>query len=262
MQTLRSRLLSLLAILALLTNACQIAPTPVPPTPTPTPTPTPVPTATLTPTATPTATPRPTATATATPTPLPLVNPIDDYPLTIGSYWVYSNTTYTSENDQGPVLSSTFRITRTVFSTKMDGINFVATIGTDFVLRSSDPAGPTIPDGPETYGGLITFNPISVTLRLQEKNPFTYDSAYLNYTERDHSCTELDYAFGCTNVFDSQTITTTAGVFTHCYAIAQPDHAGPFVTEFCSGIGIVGSWYDHNGSPYGYRSELVAYHIQ
>ena len=55
---------------------------------------------------------------------------------------------------------------------------------------------------------------------------------------------------------------TPTGDFENCFEILTSYVSGGTVSWFCLGVGLVSAEYDHQGTPYGYRTVLIDYSLQ
>lgn len=99
--------------------------------------------------------------------------------------------------------------------------------------------------------------------RLEYVFPFAAETCWLvdNADRQQIPNPELGSS-GCRSAEGSHPITVRAGNFNGCTTLTTPYNSGPLLDEFCPGVGIVSRKYDHLGTPYGYRWELVGYLIQ
>ncbi len=220
------------------------------------------PTATVVPA---TQTPQPTATAlpTATETPRPAINPLPEFPLTMGSTWVYSHTEYNVG-----VQTTDCCITLTVVSNQMVWDYFVAEIEQDQAFASEWP--PFLPGvGKANFWYAISPSG-EVYFLTRLVNVDFIPSAYLmyrfpldqkGYWYHSAQDRQADSGFNYTFAEGPQEFTTPAGVMDRCYWVATPYNSGGVQEWVCEGVGFVENKYDHNGTPYGYETVLLSYEI-
>jgi hypothetical protein len=255
--------------------------------PTNTATSTPFPTLTLT--SSPTGTPLPTNTATLatmpiptlTPTSTPTTNsPLPDFPLNLGNTWVYSATHYdTYETER---ITATYIITETVVDTQLHEPYFVANIVRDkkVVTLSDNLVGK---DWEQHYlgggDGSISFWYVISGTQVYEQREldwseietseailqyiFPLSSSVLWYPDpwQRKEFPNLEVTSGLRRADGPIEIKVPAGTFRDCFEVITMYNSGATFSTFCAGIGVVGSHYDHVGTPFGFRTILIDYSL-
>lgn len=197
----------------------------------------------------------------ATPATISEMNPINDFPLTIGSYWKYSYMEYREDQKESGFVSVT------VMDNQRIGSFFLAQLK---VEQSFAPQ--MVPIG--LGGGANEFWYV-----IDERGHVYYlsDLPNVDMIERstlayvfplgDPDCwfrsADLWNAFdeNCTFSEGPQEYETPAGRFSDCFWIVTPYLSGNVQDWICNGIGYVGAKYDHYGSPFGYETTLLEYKI-
>lgn len=225
----------------------------------------------------PTATTRPSI-PTLTPFPTPIATPIalSEFPLGVGSTWVYSSTEYDVPLSLDPItLTWTCLITKTVANSESRPPYFAAR-----VIQSTsaiDGDGPCRAlDMPDHYGYVARGNYVYYNRNL--------DAFFLAPSEVEESSL-LKYIFPLAlverwfpsyqlrnNVFgddlDALTsagpmdVSVPAGDFQGCYKIIDAYKQGYCIEYVCPGVGIVMKDCNHGGpTPDGYTAALVEYEV-
>jgi hypothetical protein len=200
--------------------------------------------------------------APSTPAPLSVINPINDFPLTIGSYWVYSHTEYSED-----YASTNCCITIVVVDNQMQGPYFLAKLKRDlsFVPQWA-PFG--LNDGPGEFwyaldgrGHVYYLADMAEIDKIEDATlafVFPLESTECWFRSPDDWNALGDH---CTFFAGPQTHATPAGVFEDCYGSVTPYLSGNTYEIVCKGIGYVAAQYDHWGSPFGYETTLLEYRI-
>ena len=208
---------------------------------------------------------RPTATAlpTATKTPRPAVNPVPEFPLTIGSTWVYSHTEY----NEG-VQNTDCCITLTVVANQMVGDYFVAEIEQN---QSFSPHWAPFLEGSGIGRFWYAVSQMGDVFILPEMVPasqigdgylayhFPLDAGghWYQYAEDR----KTDSGFNATFSDGPQGFKSPAGDLEDCFWVVTQYNSGGTQEWVCYGVGFVANEYDHQGTPFGYDTALLKYEI-
>ena len=194
------------------------------------------------------------------PTLIPAVNPLNDFPLTTGSYWIYKHMEYWEDQEE----SGSIKVT--VVDNQMKGSYFVAKLKVEQMFTAQwAPIG--LGDGTNEFWYAIDERGHVYSLpHLPDDDIQDSILAYvfpLGVTDCWFRSADLWNAFGenCTFSEGPQVYETPAGVFGNCFWIVTPYLSGNIQDWVCNGIGYVGAKYDHNGSPFGYETTLLEYRI-
>jgi hypothetical protein len=217
----------------------------------------PSPTTSVTPVPSPRPSPLPTATSTSAP--IPAINPHPEFPLTVGTYWVFTLSSYT-ENDTYDYCC----FTMTVVDNQMQPPFFLAKIEAERALISGTPSPDfksatryfwyAINEAGEVYvlldpPDIASIKPTNVAYLL----PFTNGQCWGNDPNQPNGyCTWPDGPY---------TRQTPAGLFANCYDLITSYADGPTQEWFCYNLGPAGDEYNHNGTKYGDSSTLLKFHI-
>lgn len=247
--------------IGIVASACVIS-RPAPESAEPITLPTARPTATKVP-ATRTAQPTATALPTATETARPAVNPIPAFPLTIGSTWVYSHTEY----NEG-IQNADCCITLTVISNQMVGDFFVAEIEQD---QPFSPHWAPFLQGKgighfwyavSQAGNIFVLPDLLPEDQIAEaylayRFPLDASGHWYHYAEDR----KADSGFNATFSDGPQSYRSPAGDLQQCYWVVTQYNSGGTQEWVCDGIGFVANQYDHQGTPFGYATDLLEYSI-
>jgi hypothetical protein len=197
----------------------------------------------------PTATPPNAPTATLAPYNAP-------FPLNVGATWIYEYTSYFEET------SVTWRVTEVITQAGPgeNGVYIAEMQRTSRLLAGqlNDRLIFNLPDGKYKYvfdGNHLYLQPASLPLLdLQNSTP------YLSFPIAGMACSEADIL--CRKVLSGpEAYTSLAGQFANCYQLVTPSNSGTEIQVFCENMGFVSGKYDHLGSPFGYRLELIGYSV-
>jgi hypothetical protein len=194
---------------------------------------------------------------TAPPTAVPTVSPLPDFPLTVGSYWVYSHDEYDPYHE-----SSDCCITIMVVHSRTEGpyrltqlrreMNFAPGFGprwldpgdSEFFWYATDELG-------RVYY-LTSPDPTGASTELAYLFPINTDECLLAAVQEVQT---LD----CIFAVGPLSYETAAGSFETCYWIVTPYLSGSVYEMLCDGVGFIAEKYDHVGAPFGYETTLVDY---
>jgi hypothetical protein len=193
------------------------------------------------------------------PTAVPTVSPLPDFPLTVGSYWIYSHDEYDPYHE-----SADCCITITVVHSRTERpyrltqlrreMNFAPRLGprwlgpgdSEFFWYATDELGrvyylPSLaPSGAIANAELAYLFPI-------------------NTDECLFAAVQGVQTLDCTFAVGPLSYETAAGSFETCYWIVTPYLSGSVHEMLCDGVGFVAEKYDHVGCPRGYETTLVDY---
>lgn len=196
---------------------------------------------------------------------IPIANPISEFPLTVGSYWVYSGSWY--EEEQKTVWCC---VTVTVVKNEMQPSFFLAKLKVERTLASGI-LPPNVKEQTWSYW-LVINDKAEVFILTDPPRLSKLDNASLAYVfplGKGQPCWYSDPVARANNSGDHCTWSegpiekdTPAGIFQDCYWIVTPFLSGGAQEWFCYGVGPIGNKYDHIGSKFGDESYLIEYHIQ
>jgi hypothetical protein len=212
---------------------------------------------------------------------LPPIDPLAEFPLELGSTWVYSATHYdTFETDR---ITATYRITETVIETQTEPPLSAAKIErtTTLLTTSANLSGI---DWQEFYlagpGSVISFWYIGHENRLYRQDALDWaavraDAASLEYIfplttgERWYpdpnqraNVPNFQIGPGTRTVNGPLAVHVPAGDFENCYELRTFYNGGSPVSWVCPGLGVVESRFDHAGTPFGNHQVLLSHTIQ
>lgn len=233
----------------------------------------------------------------AAPTPTPAATlippqcPLADLPLNLGNTWIYSSTQYDCIGDCGSdnpqIVTGTFVVTATVVDTRFQAPYFAAEMAWESkaITLSDSLEGEDLGhlfhlhDGePWSYWYIVSDTNVYERwhgLDLASFRPYTETLAFvfpLEKTEHwyrypDDRAKYPDYKepFTRTDIWPSSVIigSRELSLFNQhlddCFMLYTYWVNGPEIEYFCPGIGIVGGFYDHMGTPFGHRTRLIDY---
>jgi hypothetical protein len=229
-----------------------------------------------------------TAAPTPTATPISAQNPLADFPLNLGNTWVYSSTQYDCindcESDSPQIVTGTFVVTATVVDTRFQDPYFAARMvweskaitlsksleGEDwdylFHLNGGEPWSYwyVISDTHvyEQWRGLdlAEFEPSEGTLKYIF--PLGSVQQWYQSPEDRVAYPNLEWPITRTDIAGRIELTIAGEDFDNCVALLTYWVNGPEFEYLCPGIGIAGGFYDHRGTPFGYKNRLMYYSFQ
>ncbi len=197
-----------------------------------------------------------------------------DFPLTKGTTWVYSYEEYEPDpNTPTHTTTATFLITNTVTATQWVRSYFIAHVQHQENLIKADPGwGETGPRRAGEFWYVVDGQRVYESLQALDLAKFQPDYLPLVFdfplTPGKRWCPQtilmgqkvLDCAYsGEISVGSPTSYNSEAGTFAQCYQLTQNFTSGPIIQWFCSGIGIVAEKYDHAGTRFGFRNNLLRY---
>jgi hypothetical protein len=211
------------------------------------------------------------------PTSIGLNNPVQsEFTLAKGTSWTYSDSEYQpAPSDPTQVITAQYQLTETV--TEISSVNglFIA-----HVQREQKPIQvpvdwmPSPPPGEFWYviKGQQVFKsnaPVNLaiadtdTLQLAFDFPLSVNQSWcpVRVDLKDPSRTPItncDNA-GKQTVLKQSAYQVPAGKFDNCFQIDQASNGGDVVQWFCRDIGVVEVKFDHSGSRFGFKQELIGY---
>lgn len=218
-----------------------------------------------------------------TPTPPAIIYTTQDilreFPFRLGAAWVYSSTHYDTL-EGGGLVTTTWRVTDTVGMIEARDSKYAAHVVRDTALLSATPDLSTLPHADEYFNDMrnpqarwliVDENKIYEQLDLDWKNienarlvyifPLSQDNRW--YPEPEQRALFSPYkAYPWPNgriISWQGTYRVLAGAFQPCFEIHEVYTSGDTIEWFCNGIGIVAEQFDHGGTPFGFRSELVEF---
>ncbi|MCB8944283.1 MAG: hypothetical protein H6658_11075 [Ardenticatenaceae bacterium] len=199
---------------------------------------------------------------------------LSDFPLALGTTWIYSSTyydTWTSgeygaDNFTTKRITATYRITETVQNIKKDSpYNIIELERSQSVITSSVNLGDSRYDNyllGKTWDTSRWYIISGTTVFLQHKLDLSIIPSsgpiYLFPLIDGQSwqfSPELPRIYHL--VMASEALSTPIGRFDDCFHIRTVFLSGPLHKWFCNGTGVVKEKYDHQGTPYGYEQILV-----
>jgi hypothetical protein len=230
---------------------------------------------------------------------LPL-DPLPDFPLTLGTKRVYTASHYDTLLVEGTieadidsyfyitdthglkVITATYHITETVTNVQLLDAVYVVDIFREQIVVSTTVDFDSLDWERVNYldgrGGNNTYTyVISGTNVFKEANPD------LGNLDLDHYWLEFvfplqNYATwhpnweqrmglsqmtsGTRFVEGPLEISVPGGSFKDCFKLVTSFHSGPSMLWFCNGVGMVKKKYDHHGTPYGYEIVLVNHNLE
>jgi hypothetical protein len=200
---------------------------------------------------------------------------LQDYPLTVGTSWVYRYDEYQpAPQDATRTISAISILTETVIDGQSSGKTYLVQVETSrkFVDRDQEWVEQGDEDsipwyviaGGRIYGSalpLVTLPPDTADLKLLYDLPLFDGQSWCPY-EAESSSTDPDamqYCSGRSTVQAIGRLDTPAGVFEDCYEIVERYNNGSIIKRYCNGVGLVSAHFDHTGSKFGYHKELQAF---
>jgi len=203
-----------------------------------------------------------------------------EFPLHLGAQWIYSSTNY-SAIEGGGILTATFLVTDTVAAVQARGRMYAAKVVRVASLISSTRDLAQVPHGGDYFQNMT--NPQAKWLIVDEnkiyQQPEELDWASvlvwrlvyifpLHQDNRWYPTAEQRALFspyrdawipGVRIVLWQGEYRVPAGNWDNCFEIRESYNPGDSVEWFCDGVGIVAEQFDHAGTPFGFRSELVQF---
>ena len=205
-------------------------------------------------------------------------NQLAEFPLRIGTTWVYSYVPYDPlPSDPTQIMTATYILTETVTAIKSMP---------PYLIAQVERARETVSE-PTNWTEIVSNEPmkfwyvISGTLVFEqfgeEPNSMNFpDFSVLAYDlplqvgkqwcpirlevkNRDNPRDIYCEANGIRTVIDNISYETPIGKFENCYQITEAINSGGVTRWFCNGIGVVAASYDHGGTRFGLRQVLINY---
>jgi hypothetical protein len=196
---------------------------------------------------------------TAPPTAVPTVSPLPDFPLTVGSYWVYSHKEYDPYHESAGCCMTimvvhsrtegSYRLTqlrREMSFTPSWGPFWLSPGDSEFFWYATDELGRVY-----YLPSLLPSEAIANT-ELTYLFPVNTDGCLFQAVQEPES-------INCKFAIGPLSHETPAGSFEACYWIVTPYLSGSVYEMLCDGVGFVAEKYDHAGDPYGNETTLVDY---
>ncbi|KAA3653562.1 MAG: hypothetical protein DWQ04_35155 [Chloroflexi bacterium] len=191
---------------------------------------------------------------------------LSDFPLQLGNSWIYSHTAYFGEE------IATYLITDTVKDARTNGNYYIAEMGRDWkqvsgTLASDDVYGL----GVNQYWYIV--DGLQVYVQLNQLDLSTVESSWLEYIfpldnsigswypSGEQRSSEYVGFSGHRRIYSLVDMKVPAGEFRKCPYILTFYNNGRNEDWFCPGIGLVARKFDHQGTKYGYHTNLVEYSI-
>lgn len=210
---------------------------------------------------------------------LTIDNPLTEFPLTIGTTWVYSYTPYDPlPSDPTQTMTATYIMTETVINLRSMPPYWAAQVErVQEVISQPAGWGQVISNQPERFwyviSGTLIFEqweePNSMNFpdfsSLAYNLPLRVDKQWcpirLDLSNWDNPREIYCEANGMRTVVDQMAYETPAGTFDNCYEITEAFTSGGVTRWFCEGIGVVAASYDHGGTRFGFRQVLIDYSV-
>jgi hypothetical protein len=212
----------------------------------------------------------PSPAAPPTSTPIDLRSPLRDLPLDLGNTWVYSDVVY-GDPSVNAVITATFIYTDRVVDIRANPPYFAAKIDRDVSLFSGTPPfnapEPTswwdVVSGTQVYKHPdynLNFSNVASSW-LEYAFPLSGQIWYPDPEQRTQQATDSGIP-GARLVSRVEDLNLPAGQFTHCFKIATVYNSGATFEWLCSQVGIVAAKYDHAGTRFGFEAKLTSYSVQ
>jgi len=210
-----------------------------------------------------------TATATIFPPITPTIVPAD-FPLDLGSTWIYDYSAYLGEDE------ATWSVTDTIVAVNIHEGFLIAEVEQDVMFKEGDASGHFLNE-PESGRFWYLFDGSHLYRQTDKPDPTHIADAWLELvfplggvgcwypdarqrSEMSGVTPASEPVPGCRSVSgDPHPVELPAGKFEACLDVVTPYNSGPTFLTFCPDVGIVATRYDHSGSQFGYRSSLAGY---
>ena len=211
------------------------------------------------------------AAGTIFPTIAPTVTPAE-FPLDLGSTWIYDYSAYTGANE------ATWSVTDTIIAVNIRDGFLIAEVEQAAILKAGD-ASSNLLNEPMVGHFWYLFDGIHLYKQSEEPDPASVADAWLELVfplggpgcwypdarqrgEMNGVTPASGPVPGCRSASgDPHPVELPAGKFEACLDVVTPYTSGPTFLTFCPGVGIVATHYAHSGSQFGYRSALTGYLI-
>ena len=226
----------------------------------------------------------------ASPTPVPttaeqpaLQNPWSEFPLNVGTTWVYAYIPYDPlPSDPAQIITATYLLTETVTEVESTPPYLAAKVETERALVSKPPewtrddisrTGETwyVIDGNKIYRGserpdLSNLNPdLTPGWSLEYQLPLSVGESWCpaKYNFKSPGQPEIEdcQSLGEQTVAKAMSYETPAGKFDDCYQITESVNSGGTTRWFCNEVGVVAAKYDHAGTRFGFEQTLIRYRL-
>ena len=206
---------------------------------------------------------------------------LDNFPLAEGNTWIYSYSHYTqSVDDPKEILTATYILTETVTSNVWEPPYTFVKIEKDAHLVSDEPLpspGLNLPLWDQWYiiqDSLVyeqqiepvagSFNPYDS--RLAFDFPLSVGNNWCPITSDPDESDDPEVLFceanGMHTVVEHRTYDTPAGSFENCYYFVEFYNSGSVHRWFCTGVGVVNTFYHHSGTRFGFEQTLMDYSLK
>lgn len=201
---------------------------------------------------------------------------LPEFPLAPGTTWVYTYIPYEPlESNPRQIVTATYVLTETVMETTAAAPYLFVRVRRDASLVSATPlTGVALPAGEFWYvisgtlvfeefrePSLTTFDPVAS--RLAYAFPLADGKQWCPFLNdpKNPDKPEVLYceANGLRTAAATGAYETPAGSFTDCYEISEAFNSGGVIYQFCNGVGVVASRYDHAGTRFGFEQTLIRY---
>ncbi len=201
---------------------------------------------------------------------------LPEFPMAPGTTWVYTYIPYEPlESNPREIVTATYVLTETVVETTAAAPYLFVRMRRDATLVSSMPlTAHSLPASDFWYviSGTLVFE----EFQAQDAKTFDPVASRLSYAfpliDGKQWCPFLDdpenpdkpevlycEANGLRTAVAIGAYETPAGSFTDCYEISEAFLSGGVIRQFCNGVGVVATWYDHGGTRFGFEQTLVDY---
>jgi hypothetical protein len=193
-----------------------------------------------------------------------------DFPLELGSTWIYDYSTFYEEE------KATYSVTDTIVAVEIRDGFLIVEVEQEVKFEEGDAFGLFLNE-PTSGRFWYLFDGVHLYKQTGEPDPASVADAWLElvfplggsgcWFPDAHQRAELQGVAnaagpvaGCRSASgDPYTIEVPAGKFEACLDVVTPYNSGSTLLTFCPGVGIVATHYDHSGSQFGYHSAMTGY---
>lgn len=199
----------------------------------------------------------------------PTVNPAD-FPLDLGSTWIYDYSAYTGASE------ATWSVSDTIVAVTIRDGFLIAEVEQVAILKAGDASSHDLNE-PMVGHFWYLFDGVHLYKQTDEPDPAHAADAWLElvfplggsgcWYPDAHQRGEMSGVTpasgpvpGCRSASgEPHPVEVPARMFEACIDVVTYYNSGPTFLTFCPGVGIVATRYDHSGSQFGYRSALAGY---
>ena len=208
------------------------------------------------------------------------------FPLNKGTSWTWTNTGYSqAENDPYKIIHGSSQVIETVADIQNSPPFYIAHIRGSKTMLSADPGWQengrfdlgeyeywhVLRDG-QVYLSYarpdLTIFPAGQLDLLEYQFPMAPGAAWCpDWQTEKYLKPPVETPFPCQfagmrTIENIESVQTQAGNFKQCYRMTDAINSGGVTQWFCDGVGIVAQKYDHAGSQFGFKQDLVKYNIE